>query len=296
MDNLKGRLVVAVLRLMAALPWAVVQRLGAWAGWLLWLFPTRARSVVRINVQRCFPELSERERATLVRENLREIGKTFAESACIWLWPAARTLSLVREVEGLEAFQRAQASGKGVVIVASHLGNWEILGPYLATLCNPVLFYRPPKLAAVDELLRQQRARQGNRTAPSTKEGILAVMREVRRGGVVGIPADPEPSVASGVFVPFLAVQAALTSKFVPTMVAGHKAEAVFIHAIRLEDGSGFRVIFEAAPEALYSHDENTAVTAMSQTIARYAQRWPTQYMWSMKRFKRRPAGEKRWY
>lgn len=295
MDNLKGRLVVAVLRLMAALPWAVVQRLGAWAGWLLWLFPTRARSVVRINVQRCFPELSERERATLVRDNLREIGKTFAESACIWLWPAARTLKLVREVEGLDALQQAQASGKGVVIVASHLGNWEILGPYLATVCNPVLFYRPPKLEVLHEFLRQQRARQGNRTAPSTKEGILTVMREVRRGGVVGIPADPEPSLASGVFVPFLAVQA-LTSKFVPNMVAGHKAEAVFVHAIRLEDGSGFRVIFEAAPEPLYSKDEVTAVAAMSEVTARYVQRWPTQYMWSMKRFKRRPMGEKRWY
>lgn len=295
MDNLKGRVVVAVLRGMAALPWAVVQRLGAWAGVLLWLLPTRSRAVVRINVQRCFPELTERQRATLVRHNLREIGKTFAESACIWLWPAERTLTLVREVEGLEVFQRAQASGKGVVLITSHLGNWEMLGCYLSSLCNPVLFYRPPKLAAVDAFLRQQRTQQGNRTAPSTKEGILAVMREVRRGGIVGIPADPEPSVSSGVFVPFLAVQA-LTSKFVPTMVVGHKAEAVFVHAIRLEDGSGFRVIFEAAPDALYSTDENTAVSAMSHTIARYAQRWPTQYMWSMKRFKRRPTGEQRWY
>jgi len=24
--------------------------------------------------------------------------------------------------------------------------------------------------------------------------------------------------------------------------------------------------------------------------------RWPSQYMWSMKRFKKRPEGEKRWY
>jgi KDO2-lipid IV(A) lauroyltransferase len=51
------------------------------------------------------------------------------------------------------------------------------------------------------------------------------------------------------VFVPFFGTQA-LTSKFVPNMLAGGKAVGVFLHALRLPDGSGFKVILEAAPEA----------------------------------------------
>jgi len=135
----------------------------------------------------------------------------------------------------------------------------------------------------------------GNRVAPSTREGIISVIKEVRRGGSVGIPADPEPSEGAGVFVPFFATQA-LTSKFVPGMLTGGKAVGVFLHALRLEDGSGFKVILEAAPDEMYSEDIDVAVASMSRVIESYVRRWPSQYMWTMKRFKKRPAGEVRWY
>ena len=151
------------------------------------------------------------------------------------------------------------------------------------------------QLKAVDELLRKQRVQLGNRVAASTKEGILSVIKEVRRGGQVGIPADPEPAESAGIFVPFFATQA-LTSKFVPNMLAGHKAVGVFLHALRLPDGSGYKVILEAAPEEMYSTDTATSCAAMSKVVERYVGAYPSQYMWSMKRFKKRPPGEERWY
>ena len=295
MEKIKGALVIGFLRLFALLPWRAVQAVGSAIGWLMWKLPNRSRDVVRINLAKCFPELDEAERERLVGETLRATGKVFTESACAWIWPVQRTLGLVREVEGLEVLQQALASGKGVVGITSHLGNWEVLNHFYCNQCKPIIFYRPPKQKVVDELLQQQRVQMGNRVAPSTKEGILSVIKEVRRGGAVGIPADPEPSEGSGIFVPFFAVQA-LTSKFVPGMLAGHKAVGVFLHAIRLEDGSGFKVILEAAPEAMYSKDPEVGVAAMSQMIESYVRRWPSQYMWSMKRFKKRPPGEPRWY
>src|SRR5690606_30720458 len=119
--------------------------------------------------------------------------------------------------------------------------------------------------------------------------------KSVRKGGVVGIAADPEPSLSSGLFVPFFGVPT-LTSKFVPSLVRGRKAEAVFMHALRLDDGSGYKVVIDAAPEALYGDDEEAAVAAQNEGIERQVRQYPSQYMWSMKRFKKRPAGEKKWY
>lgn len=295
MDRFKGALIVGFLRLFALLPWSMVQRLGALIGWLMWKLPNRSREVARINLAHCFPELDDERREHLLRDCLQQIGKTFTESACAWIWPADKTLQLVKEVEGLEVLEQALASGKGVVGITSHLGNWEVLNHFYCAQCKPVIFYRPPKLKAVDELLQKQRVQLGNRVAPSTREGITSVIKEVRRGGSVGIPADPEPSENSGVFVPFFATQA-LTSKFVPGMLTGGKAVGVFLHALRLEDGSGFRVILEAAPDEMYSEDINVAVASMSRMIESYVRRWPTQYMWTMKRFKKRPVGEARWY
>ena len=295
MEKLKGALAVGFLRLFALLPWGAVQATGSAIGWLMWKLPNGSRQVVRVNLGKCFPDMPAQERETLVGQTLMDIGKTLTESACAWIWPVERTLGLVREVEGLEVLQAALASGKGVVGVASHLGNWEVLNHYFCSQCKPVIFYRPPKLQALDELLQKQRAQLGNRVAPSTKEGILSVIKEVRRGGVVGIPADPEPSRSSGVFVPFCGIQA-LTSKFVPGMLAGGKAVGLFLNAVRLPDNSGFKVIFEAVPEDMYSEDPQVSAAAMSRTLERYVRAYPSQYLWSMKRFKKRPDGEKKWY
>jgi KDO2-lipid IV(A) lauroyltransferase len=294
-DKFKGALMVGALRLFAKLPWGAVQRVGAAIGWLMWKVPNSSREVVRINLAKCFPEMDPVAREQLVGQTLMDIGKSFTESACAWIWPAQRSLDLVREVEGLEVLQAALASGKGVVGITSHLGNWEVLNHFYCNQCKPIIFYRPPKLKAVDDLLREQRVQLGNRVAASTKEGILSIIKEVRRGGQVGIPADPEPAESAGIFVPFFATKA-LTSKFVPNMLAGGKAVGVFLHALRLPDGSGFKVILEAAPEAMYSEDTETSAAAMSQVVERYVRAYPSQYMWSMKRFKKRPPGEARWY
>ena len=295
MDKFKGALMVGALRLFALLPWRTVQRVGTAIGWLMWKLPTRSRDVVRINLAKCFPEMDAAERERLVGRSLMDIGKTLTESACAWIWPAQRSLDLVREVEGLEVLTQALASGKGVVGITSHLGNWEVLNHFYCNQCKPIIFYRPPKLKAVDELLQKQRVQLGNRVAASTKEGILSVIKEVRKGGQVGIPADPEPAESAGMFVPFLGTLA-LTSKFVPNMLAGGKAVGVVLHALRLPDGSGYKVILEAAPEAMYSTDTHTSVAAMSAVVEKYVRAYPSQYMWSMKRFKKRPAGEAKWY
>ncbi len=295
MEKFKGAVMVGALRLFALLPWSAVQRVGTAMGWLMWKLPNRSRDVVRINLAKCFPELDPVARERLVGQSLMDIGKSFTESACAWIWPAQRSIDLVREVEGLEVLTAALASGKGVVGITSHLGNWEVLNHFYCSQCKPIIFYRPPKLKAVDDLLRQQRVQLGNRVAASTKEGILSIIKEVRKGGQVGIPADPEPAESAGIFVPFLSTQA-LTSKFVPNMLSGGKAVGVFLHALRLPDGSGFKVILEAAPEGMYSTDTQTSVAAMSKVVEKYVRAYPSQYMWSMKRFKKRPEGEARWY
>jgi len=294
-DKLKGALLVGALRLFALLPWRAVQAVGSAIGWVMWKIPNRSRDVVRINLSKCFPDMDPAERERLVGQSLKDIGKSLTESACAWIWPAQRSIDLVREVEGLDILKDALASGKGVVGITSHLGNWEVLNHFYCSQCKPIIFYRPPKLKAVDELLQKQRVQLGNKVAASTKEGILSVIKEVRKGGAVGIPADPEPSESAGIFVPFFATQA-LTSKFVPNMLAGGKAVGVFLHALRLPDGSGYKVILEAAPEAMYSTDTAQSCAAMSQVVERYVRAYPSQYMWSMKRFKKRPPGEERWY
>ena len=45
-----------------------------------------------------------------------------------WILPIEGTLAQVTEVEGLAALQAAAKAGEGVILLAPHLGNWEIFG------------------------------------------------------------------------------------------------------------------------------------------------------------------------
>src|SRR5690606_5669372 len=99
-ERIKGALVVAFLRLFALLPWRAAQAVGSLIGWLMWKLPNRSREVVRINLAQCFPELDEAARERLAAQSLRDIGRTLTESACAWIWPAAKSLQQIRQVEG----------------------------------------------------------------------------------------------------------------------------------------------------------------------------------------------------
>lgn len=298
MEKFKGLIVVGLLRVVAMLPWRAVQILGRGAGWLMYVIPNKSARVARINLEHCFPELNAAELDQLHLATMQNIGLSLTESACAWLWPPEKTMHLIHEVQGLELLQQARAEGKAIVGITSHLGNWEVLNHYFCEHGgNPVIFYRPPKLKALNDLLARKRTQMGNRVAPSTREGIISVIKEVRKGGAVGIPVDPEPSRSSGIFVPLLG-NAALTSKFVPGMLLGKQdsVAAIFLHAIRLDKGRGFKVIIEAAPAAMYQEPVEEATASMSKVLESYLRRWPEQYMWTMKRFRRRPEGEQRWY
>lgn len=295
MKKLKGYIVIGALHLLALLPWCLIQKVGTVCGWLIWIFPTRAREVARINLAHSFPDLSPDEVDELARKNMIVTAKTFAENICVWLWPTQKTLSRIKEVEGLEILQKALAEEKGVIGVTFHLGNWEAINQFFSSQCDPLIFYRPIKWKELENLLHKHRTKVGNRAVPSTKEGVLSIIKEVRKGGVVGIPADPEPARTAGLFVPFFGTTA-LTSKFIPSMAAGGKATVIFTCAIRLDDCSGYKIIFEEAPEDIYSNDMTVAIHAMGQVIEDWIKRWPLQYMWCIKRFKNRPDGEEEWY
>ena len=120
MEKFKGALLVGALRLFALLPWRAVQAVGTAIGWIIWKTPNRSRETVRINLSKCFPDMDPAARERLVGQSLMDIGKSLTESACAWIWPAQRSIDLVREVEGLEVLHEALASGKGVVGITSH--------------------------------------------------------------------------------------------------------------------------------------------------------------------------------
>ncbi len=118
---------------------AVVRRLGGVVGSLAYLRNGTLRHVTRTNIDLCFPNLSEGDRSTLVRQSLRQTGRFAAEFGLVWRPDDQRWKSLIRDVVGTQAIDDAQRSGSGVLVLVPHFGNWEVLNLFLgeryATYC-----------------------------------------------------------------------------------------------------------------------------------------------------------------
>lgn len=286
----QARLALLLLDAFATLPLPLNHALGSLIGRIAAHVPSRMRHVTRRNLALCYPELSEAGRKKLERQILIETGKTLTEAGPLWRWPRERLLGLVRETPGLEAVEAARAQGLGVILLAPHLGAWELVGLYASLRWPMTSLYKPPKQAALDAPMRAARERLGATLVPTDASGVRALLQALKRGEVIGILPDQEPTEGQGVFAPFLG-HPAYTMVLASRLIGRSQARAFFTFAERLPRGAGFRLHFIPAEDDFYSPDLATSTAALNRGVEACIRLAPAQYQWSYKRFRHRPEG-----
>lgn len=291
--SLRDRLIVAMVRLTlwasAKLPLASARRLGRWFGRLYYAIDSHGRRIAERNIALAYPHLCAAEQAALVRGCLEETGALSAEMGHLWAKPWEQVSQLVVEVEGADVLAEALATGRGIIVLGPHLGNWEMLGLHLATQGDLVALFEPPKIAALGELVQQARQHSGGKLVPTTPRGLAALVKSVRNGGVSGILPDQVPEQDNaGMNVPFLGVEC-FTASLACNLIKRSGAVALMGAAMRVP--GGFKLRYIEPDAALYSDDLATALTAMNTEVAKLLNGWDTQYQWQYKRYRTRPKG-----
>ena len=147
---------------------------------MLYYLPNRARDTTLKNLKVCFPDLPAKEISRLAKESLTSTASTAMEMGKSWMLPIEKTYSLVTETEGLESFQEAVNSNQGIVLLAPHLSNWEIFAVYVSQNIESTFMYQPPKLLALDRMLRRVRSRGGMKLAPTDIKGVSLVLMALK--------------------------------------------------------------------------------------------------------------------
>lgn len=193
---------------------------------------------------------------------------------------------------GQEILDEALQQNKGVIMLAPHLGNWELCGLFLDSIRQSTYLYKPPKLEAFEEAMIGYRGRLGAKLAPTTAKGIAMLVKALGRGEIVGILPDQEPNWDSGVFAPFFGVDA-LTMTLVGKLANRTDARVLSIFAKRLNHGEGFEIVVANARPGIVDKDLEVAAKELNATIEECVQLAPSQYQWEYRRFKRQPDGSK---
>jgi KDO2-lipid IV(A) lauroyltransferase len=281
-----------LLRLAGLLPLRALHAAGAALGWLLGRIDNPLRRKAEATLSCVNTRFGAETGQVFMRAALIEAGKSFAEIAKIWTGDARRNLSLIREVRGLERFDAALASGRGLIIAAPHLGCWELLNYWLCSRTQIAIAYRPPRYADIEPLLI--RARGGLAAEQVRAEGaagVRALFRRLIAGGVVGILPDQQPKQGEGEFAPFFGTPA-LTMVLLSRLAQRTGATVLFAFAERLPHAGGYVLHFLPAPADIADAHLPTAVAALNRGIEDCVRIAPLQYQWHYKRYSIRPRAE----
>jgi len=292
---MRTTLITALLRVSAALPLSWNRQLGALLGWVLAHTPNSLRRISAANLAACFPELSAQERQRLLRTSLIETGKTALEAGPLWYWPAEKLHTLIGGADNAEAVDSAIRAGKGVIMATPHLGSWEMGGHYCAVRWGITTLYRPPRIAALDSLIRRGRERCGAHLVPTDASGVRRLYEALSQGGAIAILPDQDPGDSGGVFAPFFGIPA--NSMLLLSRLARKTGAAVmFGFCERLSGTQGYRLHFIPAPEGIADADPAIAAAAMNRGVETFVRTYPEQYQWSYRRFRTRPTGSPKIY
>ena len=285
---------VTLFRLLARVPMPLMHRLGALLGWIVWWCAPDYRRRFKANAE------SAGVTPDQYRPAIAAAGQMAAELPWLWLRPQGE--SVLRRVvrwEGVEAFEAAMRAKKGVILVAPHLGSWEMCGQaigerFLETYGPITALFRPARKKWMADLIAAgSRDRPGLQTLPTNNTGVRGLIRTLRSGGYTGILPDQVPPLGQGVWAPFLG-RPAYTMTRLPRLAQQTGAACFLSVCERLPRGEGYVIRFEpivGTPLTDPAAPIEAAAAAMNDAIGRLIHSLPGQYVWDYARYKE-PRGD----
>ena len=291
--DIKGQLAAGTLKLIGQLPLHWSRRLGSVAGRCAIATSSNSLRISRINLAHCYPEMSVKSREQLARKSVVSTAQTGFEVASLWRKPWSQAEDNIERVRNQQLLTQGVDEGRGVLVLAPHIGNWEIFGQFLATVGPTTSLYAPPKIQALDPLIRAGREKTGANLVPTNVRGVRALLKALKAGGIVGVLPDQEPELSGGEFAPFFG-HPTLTMTLAYNLIQRTGCKVVFGFAKRLEQG--FELVFLPAEKAIYSDETKVSLAALNRGVEACIAEAPEQYQWEYKRFRRGPEGRNTMY
>ena len=287
-----------LLRLIALLPWSWMMALGRGIGRLgMRVTPRRVR-ITDVNLRLCFPELSEQERADLVRRHFESMGMGIMNMAIAWWATDHEARSLVR-IHGREHAEAALQGARGVIFLSAHFTSIEMSGRALLWIGNVLPVYRPHQNPAVESFVtRRRESRRSKQTGAEKaipRDDVRQMLRVLKAKKGIWFSPDQNFGGKYGLFSPFFGIPAA-TNTATSRLAKMTGARVVPFVAFRREDAPGYDLYIEPPLEGFPSGDLQRDTDRINVIIEGWIRRAPAQYLWSHRRFKDRPEGEERFY
>ncbi|HUH61111.1 MAG TPA: lipid A biosynthesis lauroyl acyltransferase [Candidimonas sp.] len=285
--SIQNAFTAALLRTLSILPYPLVARAGEALGSVLYRIPGKRRAILRTNLLLCFPEKTAKQREALALATFRHVIRSYLERGVQWYGSAA-ALSRLMELES--AIELQDTYERPTIFLGFHFAAIEAGCMYYSTRHPVASIYTPMSDAATDNISLRQRSRFGTEMIPRNKSA-RDVLKVLKSGMPIMLAADMDFGLRDSVFVPFFGVQACtLTAVSRLAKLSGARV-VPFVTEVR-PDYRGYKLSIFEPLENFPSGDVTLDAVHMNQFLEKQVRRFPEQYYWVHRRFKRRPVGE----
>ena len=281
------------LKVISRFPLSFLQLLASCIAILLYSFNSSLKRITGINLKLAYPELDETAYQALLKKSLKSQCMTYIESIKCWGMPPEYSLNQIKNIYGEQHLTEALANKKGVIVVVAHLGCWELLNAWLNLHAAPMIMYKPNKHKAVDRFMLEARQRLNATLVPTDENGVRAIFKHLKQGGLTVILPDHLPKASGGIYSEFFG-QKTLSTTLVSKLASKTQCNIVGLSCIRNET-SGFNVYCSPLSDQILSKNLQTSVDSLNQNLENMINVAPEQYVWSYKRF-RNVEGNKNLY
>ena len=247
---------------------------------VLYYYIPKRKNVAIKNIQTAFPKCSD----IWVANTLKKCYKFFAYNFIQFLALPKSTDSIKIQINGQTALDNAIEQGKGVILISSHFGPWEILGHWLGVNNYQLRgVAHKQKNKGANRFFEEKRQLSGIKHI-YRKVGVDVLYNILEEKKILGLVSDQDAK-NKGIFINFFNKPAST-----------HKGAAIFhlntnapmIYGICIQTGFQEYKI-ELIPITSVKNTMEDITQEYTLTLERIIQKYPEQYFWFHNRWKTNP-------
>jgi KDO2-lipid IV(A) lauroyltransferase len=282
------RVAIAIVQ---ALPLSTCERLCRVLAAVLYDGLKLRRDVIDENLRLAYPRLSDQQRAEVARGMWRHLLLMAAEIAHAPRKIHETNWRRLVQIPQIERLVEELLSGRPLVVITAHFGNFELAGYLLGLFGFPShSIARPLDNPLLDRFVNRFRGRTGQQIVPKDGSGD-EIARVLRSRGIVGILGD-QAAGPKGCWVQFFG-RPASTHKAVAVLSLGAEAPLVVSFARRVGGPLEYELelagVADPAEPGFPYRDVPSLAQWYTDRLERSIAAAPEQYWWVHRRWKGTP-------
>jgi len=244
---------------------------------------TELYRITLININLCYPNLSNKEQIKLAKESVIETMVSGYESMLSWSRPIHTSGKNIFKVENNYLLSQNAQNNNGLIVIAIHSRSVDMLLKWINSKSKTTSLYKKIKNKTLDSFVRSEREKNNNETYETSVSGVRKIFKSLLSNNVICLAADQVPQAGMGEYVKFFNRDAYTTT--LASSLAYKTGKPVIYCSMNSDNNKNLFVSIKPCHDDIYN--DSKRLHSMNNSIENLININPKDYSWEYKRFKK---------